>query len=737
MVAVSVDFVCTPNFIAALERLQGHELKQVRATVAKLVENPHYPGLQAHRIKHVRGKWECYVNDGNRLIYELPQGDEPLRLWYVGTHKIIDGVRQLSFAETTRFLPAPPAFAPADGASSPPAADNVFHNDAAWFQPAEDDTDDATTLAFTAPLAHYPSAYLRFLGVPHNLVAAVQSAPDATAILALPGLPTHAQTYLLDLFTNPRLQEVLFDPSRLLYRTTLDLIEGFCEGRIKKLMLNLSPTQERCVASEQAGVVVLRGVAGSGKTTVGVYRAIARARAGRRVLLLTFNKTLVAALHSLVEELAGTVPDLLTIETVDRCLWQAAQSLYGQKLQPGLVSDVEQRQWLQAATQHVPGAVDLARRENGRFFSEEIESVIRARGMFTWAAYRDAPRAGRGTPLGKVQRRIVWDVFTAYRQQMQRKNMNDGHEIANAVCCYQSPFPSALLYDDIIIDETQDVTLLKLQAVARLLKPLAEGQAAPALWLLADSAQTIYSRVVWWQEGDLPQPPHRLYLRRNHRNTIQIATAAALLAEHNTLRVREASSIKPERATHVGPLPLVIACANLAPPASMLQAGMLQAGTPSREMQERWIIHTIQNLCDGTDFRYSDFAILARTNEDCAHVAATLSGAALPVTAAGDRLHLLDNSVKVLTFHSAKGLEFPVVFIFNAVADLVPSSAALRGLEGEDHAREIERQRALFYVAMTRAADMLYMLTDVAHPSPFLAELGDTVQREDPTAPEA
>jgi superfamily I DNA/RNA helicase/mRNA-degrading endonuclease YafQ of YafQ-DinJ toxin-antitoxin module len=725
MVVAPVELVCTPNFIAALERLQDHEQKQVRATVAKLMENPHYPGLQAHRVKHAQGKWECYVNDGNRLIYEPPHADEPLRLWYVGTHKIIDGVRQLSFAETTRFVPVPPDIAPMEETAEP-SEQPPFQMDEAWLRPTPGDTDNTTEIALAFPLAHYSTAHLRFLGVPRHLVQAVQHAPGEDAILALPGLPEHAKTYLLDLFTNPRLQDVLFDPSRLLYRTTLDMIEGFCEGRIKKLMLNLTPTQERYVQSDQAGMVVLRGVAGSGKTTVGVYRACARARAGRQVLLLTFNKTLVAALRSLVEELAGTMPPNLTIETVDSCLWQTAEKLNGRQLQTGLASDVDQRQWLQAAARSVAGAADLARREYGRFFSEEIEAVLHARGLFTWAAYRDAPRLGRGTPLGKVQRRIVWDVFTAYREQLRMKNKNDAAEIAYAVFRHPSPFPSTMCYDDIIIDETQDITLLKLQAVARLLKPTTtEDRNAPALWLLADSAQTIYSRAVWWQEGDLPQPPHRMYLHRNHRNTLQIATAAARLAEHNTLRARDVTILKPERATHAGPPPLIIACGEPPPP-----AGTLYARSPSRSLQERFIIQTIQDLCDGTDFRYSDFAVLTRTRADGQHVAATIGGAGIPVTAQGDRLHLLDNTVKVLTFHSAKGLEFPVVFIFNAVAELVPLAVALHGLEGEDLAREIERERALLYVAMTRAADMLYILTDDAQLSPFLAELGDTVQRE-------
>jgi superfamily I DNA/RNA helicase/mRNA-degrading endonuclease YafQ of YafQ-DinJ toxin-antitoxin module len=699
--------VCTDDFVDALGRMSAADRDHVRETIATLLRDPRHTGLNAHRLQKGSEAWECYANYHIRLIYMPAHDAAPLRLWYVGQHQMVDKGR-LSFVSSKRFIPVPPDIAPVQAPAETPAGDvPTFIPDAEWFLPPAEDDGDLSEIADPAPLAHYPAMYLRFLGVPGTLVFAVQSAPTQDAILALPGLPEHTQTILLDLFTNPRLAQVLFDPSRLLYRATLDSIEGFCEGRIKKLMLNLTAQQERCVGYDQPGAVVLRGVAGSGKTTVGLYRAIARARAGRRVLLLTYNTTLVAALESLVRELAGEIPPNLTIQTVDGCLWHATTVIVGRTLANTIARDADQHQCFAAAVRQVPGAAELARREGGKFFENEITTIIQARGLFDQEAYRAAPRTGRGIAIGKVQRLIVWEVYQAYRAQLRQRNLNDFHEIAHAIISAQS-LPANVQYDDIIIDETQDITLLKLRAVARLLAP---EDAAPTLWLLCDSAQTIYSRMAWWQEGDLPQPPHRLYLRRNHRNTLQIATAAAHLATHNTLRERDMASIKPERATHMGATPQVIACT-------------------SREQQEQWIVDRLQSLCDGTDFRYSDFAVLCQTNDDCRHVGATISGVGIPVSTPETRLDLLENTVKVLTCYSAKGLEFPVVFLFNAVQGQVPHRAALQGLEGEDLAREIERARALFYVAMTRAADMLYILTDVAHPSPFLAELGDTVQRE-------
>jgi DNA helicase-2/ATP-dependent DNA helicase PcrA len=78
------------------------------------------------------------------------------------------------------------------------------------------------------------------------------------------------------------------------------------------------------------------------------------------------------------------------------------------------------------------------------------------------------------------------------------------------------------------------------------------------------------------------------------------------------------------------------------------------------------------------------------------------------------------DGVHLLTVHKAKGLEFPVVFLVNCVADRFPSRARAQPLEladelvrgkevlpsGEGHLQE---ERRLFYVAMTRARDRLVL----------------------------
>jgi DNA helicase-2/ATP-dependent DNA helicase PcrA len=59
--------------------------------------------------------------------------------------------------------------------------------------------------------------------------------------------------------------------------------------------------------------------------------------------------------------------------------------------------------------------------------------------------------------------------------------------------------------------------------------------------------------------------------------------------------------------------------------------------------------------------------------------------------------------VKLMTIHAAKGLEFPVIFVGGLEETLFPNSMSINTKE------ELEEERRLFYVAVTRAKQKLYL----------------------------
>lgn len=89
------------------------------------------------------------------------------------------------------------------------------------------------------------------------------------------------------------------------------------------------------------------------------------------------------------------------------------------------------------------------------------------------------------------------------------------------------------------------------------------------------------------------------------------------------------------------------------------------------------------------------------TGGDESDLASFLEGAAL--VADVDELEGIHDAVTLITLHTAKGLEFPVVFIAGMEEGVLPH------IRSFDDPRQMEEERRLAYVGITRAMDQLYL----------------------------
>lgn len=100
-----------------------------------------------------------------------------------------------------------------------------------------------------------------------------------------------------------------------------------------------------------------------------------------------------------------------------------------------------------------------------------------------------------------------------------------------------------------------------------------------------------------------------------------------------------------------------------------------------------------------------------------------------------DNLNAGDDTVTLMTLHSAKGLEFPVVFMIGLEETVFPHSRSLYDQS------EMEEERRLCYVGMTRAREELYLLYALSRslyggeqhniPSRFIGEIaGEHVEEQ-------
>ena len=116
-----------------------------------------------------------------------------------------------------------------------------------------------------------------------------------------------------------------------------------------------------------------------------------------------------------------------------------------------------------------------------------------------------------------------------------------------------------------------------------------------------------------------------------------------------------------------------------------------------RNAQDQSRLENLQELLSVAE----DFAEKAARNGDEASLENFLSEVALVSDI--DDAELGDEAVTLMTLHSAKGLEFPTVFLVGMEEGIFPHARTLLDEE------EIEEERRICYVGITRAERRLYL----------------------------
>lgn len=210
-----------------------------------------------------------------------------------------------------------------------------------------------------------------------------------------------------------------------------------------------------------------------------------------------------------------------------------------------------------------------------------------------------------------------------------------------------------------------------------------------SLLVLYDDAQSIYEsntkRKFSFSSVGIHAKGRTTILRLNYRNTSEVLSVAYDFAK-DFMTPADAEEdgvplIRPDSAGRRGPIPVLNQLANLAKEGEYIArefATVNKEGWPWREM-----------------------AVVYRTRFIGEDITKRLQAAGIPVQwldgASGKRtFDPNEDSVKVMTMHSSKGLEFPVV--------------AIPGLGYMPYQGQEPREEAkLLYVAMTRAMEMLLM----------------------------
>jgi len=285
-------------------------------------------------------------------------------------------------------------------------------------------------------------------------------------------------------------------------------------------LLDVTPTPEQLAifARNRPGIELIRGAAGSGKTTTAILRLrslislfVNRRRRQQvddpvRVLVLTFNRTLRGYIHELATQQISD-SDEVEMEISTFAKWAMSKIGYPQIVPESIKKStiIELGKGIRLLSNFLYEEVDYAM---GRFLPDQLEVYLTARRDGRGAS----PRVDRSMRVS-----ILNDVINPYLEWKEANSLWDWNDLAVYLAEEKLDKP----YDIIITDETQDFSANQIRAVRN---QLAETH---FLTLIVDSAQRIYARGFTWQETGIAIRPQNIRtLRNNYRNTIEIALFA-------------------------------------------------------------------------------------------------------------------------------------------------------------------------------------------------------------------
>lgn len=239
-------------------------------------------------------------------------------------------------------------------------------------------------------------------------------------------------------------------------------------------------------------------------------------------------------------------------------------------------------------------------------------------------------------------------------------------------------------YGAVLVDEGHDFEPDWYKLIVQMIDP-----ATNSLLVLYDDAQNIYGQAnrkrVSWKSLGVQAQGRTTILKLNYRNTLEIlAVARGFASELLAERADEDDGIPlvaPESAGRRGPLPELVRTDTAAAQLDLLIAQLRDEQAHGR--------------------RWSDMAVIFRNQWEGERLQEALRREDIPCRLAEGNgkssLFLVEDSVKLVTMHSSKGLEFPFV--------IIPGLGSLP----KDGKNEADEAR-LLYVAMTRATERLLLI---------------------------
>ncbi len=434
----------------------------------------------------------------------------------------------------------------------------------------------------------------------------------------------------------------------------------------EKLMLRLSSEQASLLDMIHLdGDFLIKGSAGTGKSLVLIkamekaMQASLSATIAPKVALLTFTNTLVKFNRYMVSMLSGHEERAL-VSTVDAFLLERLQE-YCPSAQ--VSTDILEQLCSKHAHEGMK-AEDLAKEIDCFLFKQDI----------SYTEYVDdlIPRKGMKKPLAKGQREKVWLVREGVVREMERQQVFcfSYNPIMLQKMLQEKGADSGVLYDQLFIDEAQDLGT----ATLRVLKLLSKG----CLVLCSDDKQSIYQVGSSFARSGLDVAGRSRQLKTNFRNSVQIHSFAQAFKEKQAETAGKTQAL----AFRDGPMPELFRFAN-------------------KKEHMRLLSERVTFFSSLLEYEPANICILTPSKQDFPLIRSTLERAGHAVSEVLDKEFTFEEcgGIRMSTLHSAKGLDFPVVL-------LCLGSEPKQQVQYDTMAND-QLLRNLIFVSITRALDHL------------------------------
>ena len=697
------------TFFTAFSDLPAPIRKKVQAFLTKYQQAPLAQGLNLEKLG-TNDYWSARVDDNYRAIIFRVEKDNVCVLMWVDAHdvaydwakkhvcKLNSLIGGLQVYETVEMGPAP---------VTTPAAAVAPEKKPSLFESLTDDD-------------------LLSIGVPQDRVAFVRRATTPEELTTLQSkLPADAYeslSWYVDGETIESIRETYkarptesvrdalqTERSQRSFRVVEDDADmaRIVNASLQEWRVFLHPLQKKLVTHEALTPMLVRGAAGTGKTVVAMHRAVYLVRRPdwkpeKKLLFTTFTTNLAVDLRQHLQLLCS--PDELErIEVTNLHAW-VGKFLQQRRVDRTIVFPGQPE--YEGCWQKAVGLKDDNLRFTDAFVHDEWLRVILPNNVTTEAEYLRVARRGRGVSVTRSERKALWPVFEAMRGELTRRKLLTSEDACFLAAALMSKEVTSNPYGAVVVDETQDLGSEALKLLACIADQDADSE--PVIFMVGDGQQRIYGRTASMTACGINVRGRRsMRLRLTYRTTEEIrkATEAVLKNEPFDDMDEGTESLAGNRSVRHGKGPQTFVA-------------------DSFDAEVDWIAQQIDDLVkDDQKIRTEDICVVARTKKLVGQYKQALEAKGYTIEmVARNKADSTAPGIRLATMHRIKGLEFKSVFIVGANAGTLP----LVEKDASDDPAEIRQrdlqERALFYVAASRARDALFV-SGWGRPGVFLTSL--------------